>query len=106
MRLKLAQIDKVGHIEKEDFINNYLIPRKPLVIKNLTENWPALQKWTFEYLKTVVGDKVIPLYDSAKADPSKPINAAAAEMKLKDAEREEKWHSEEFIPDSAKVLHP
>ncbi|MDB5022786.1 MAG: cupin [Mucilaginibacter sp.] len=80
MSLKLAPIDKVDHISKADFITNYLEPRKPLVIKKATETWPALQKWTFEYLKEVVGDKTVPLYDSSKADPSKPINASALEM--------------------------
>ncbi|MGI4749570.1 MAG: cupin-like domain-containing protein [Janthinobacterium lividum] len=65
-------------------MNNYLIPHKPLVIRKATETWPALQKWTFEYLKDVVGDKTVPLYNSAKADPTKPINASAAEMKFGD----------------------
>lgn len=37
-----------------------------------------------EYMKEVVGDKTVPLYDSSKADPSKPINASAAEMKFGD----------------------
>jgi hypothetical protein len=84
MGLNLTEIDRVDRISKEDFINNYLNPRKPLIIRKATENWPALQKWTFEYLKEVVGDVTVPLYDSSKADPSKPINASAAEMKFGD----------------------
>ncbi len=84
MGLILSQIDRVDHITREDFIGNYLNPRKPLVIRKATETWPALQKWTFEYLKEAVGDQVVPLYDSSKADPSKPINASAAEMKFAD----------------------
>lgn len=84
MSLQLTPIDRVDTISKDDFYKKYLIPRKPLVLSNLTETWPALQKWTFEYLKEVVGDRVVPLYDSSKADPSKPINASAAEMKFGD----------------------
>ncbi|AMR30235.1 cupin [Mucilaginibacter sp. PAMC 26640] len=84
MSLTLGPIDRVEHISKADFINNYLKPRKPLVISKATETWPALQKWTFEYLKESVGDQIVPLYDSSKADPAKPINAAAAEMKFGD----------------------
>ena len=84
MSIILSPIDTVDHISKEDFVNNYLNPRKPLIIRKATENWSALQKWTFEYLKEVVGDQVVPLYDSSKADPSKPINASAAEMKFGD----------------------
>lgn len=84
MSLRLTPIDRTDTINKEDFINNYLNPRKPLVIRKATESWPALQKWTFEYLKEVVGDKTVPLYDSSKADPSKPVNAATTEMQFGD----------------------
>lgn len=82
MKFDLTAIDVVDDISKEDFVKNYLNPRKPLVIKNMAKKWPAYQKWTMEYLKEVVGDKKVPLYDSSKADPSKPINASAAEMKF------------------------
>jgi hypothetical protein len=82
--MQITPINVVDYINKEDFITNYLNPRKPLVIRKATETWPAMQKWTFEYLKEVVGDVTVPLYDSSKANPSKPINAAASEMKFGD----------------------
>ena len=80
MGLILSAIDTVDTISAADFKKNYLDARRPLLIKGLTKNWPALTKWTPEYLKQVVGDKVVPLYNNSKADPSKPINSAAAEM--------------------------
>jgi len=84
MKFDLSQIDCVDDISKEDFEKNYLKTRRPLIIKNMSKNWPAYEKWTMDYMKTVVGDKLVPLYDSSKADPSKPINASAAEMKFTD----------------------
>jgi len=84
MKFDLTQIDCVDDISKEDFEKNYLNARRPLVIKNMAKNWPAYEKWSMDYMKTVVGDKLVPLYDSSKADPSKPINAAATEMKFAD----------------------
>lgn len=84
MKFDLTQIDCVDDISKEDFEKNYLNARRPLVIKNMAKNWPAYEKWSMDYMKTVVGHKLVPLYDSAKADPSKPINAAATEMKFAD----------------------
>ncbi len=76
----LHPVDTVESISPADFKKNYVDRRRPLVIKGLTKNWPARERWTPEYLKDVVGDKVVPLYDNAKADPSKPINTAAASM--------------------------
>ena len=84
MGLFLKPIDIVDDISKEDFLEKYLKPRKPVVIKNMAKKWPAYQKWTMEYMKNVVGDVEVPLYDSAKADPSAPINASAATMKFGD----------------------
>lgn len=80
----LKSVDTVETISREDFHKNYLIPKKPLVIKGLTKEWPAREKWTTEYLKSIAGDVEVPLYDNSKADPSKPINAAVAHMKFGD----------------------
>lgn len=84
MSFILSAIDTVDTISPEDFKKNYLDTCRPLVIKNLTADWAAREKWTPDYLKQVVGNKVVPLYDNAKADPSKPINTAAAEMPFDD----------------------
>lgn len=82
MKFDLSQIDCVDDISKEDFETKYLKARRPLIIKNMAKTWPAYKKWSMDYMKTVVGDQVVPLYDSSKADPSKPINAAATEMQF------------------------
>lgn len=84
MGINLKPIDIVDDITQEEFIEKYLKPRKPLVIKNMAKKWPAYQKWTMEYMKEVVGDVEVPLYDSSKADPSAPINSSAAKMKFGD----------------------
>ncbi|WP_284462641.1 cupin-like domain-containing protein [Chryseobacterium sp.] len=84
MGINLKPIDVVDDISKEEFFEKYLKPRKPVVIKNMAKKWPAYQKWTMEYMKEVVGDVEVPLYDSSKADPSAPINASAAKMKFGD----------------------
>jgi hypothetical protein len=84
MGIILKPIDVVDDISKEEFYEKYLKPRRPVVIKNMAKKWPAYQKWTMEYMKEVVGDVEVPLYDSSKADPSAPINASAAKMKFGD----------------------
>ncbi|MCD0487718.1 cupin-like domain-containing protein [Pedobacter sp. MC2016-14] len=84
MKFDLSPITVVDDISKADFEKYYLNARKPLVIKNMAKNWPAYKKWTLDYMKEVIGDQAVPLYDSSKADPSKPINASAAEMKFGD----------------------
>ncbi len=84
MRLHLQPIDVVDDISQEDFREKYLLPRKPVVIRNMARNWPAYQKWTMDYMKEMVGEVEVPLYDSSKADPSAPINSSATQMKFTD----------------------
>ncbi|MDR2206849.1 MAG: cupin-like domain-containing protein [Flavobacteriaceae bacterium] len=84
MGLHLKPIDVVEDITQEEFEEKYLKPRIPVVIKNMARKWPAYRKWTMDYMKEVVGDVEVPLYNSAKADPAAPINAAAAKMKFGD----------------------
>lgn len=84
MAIVYKPIDIVEDISKEEFREKYLIPRKPVVIKNMARNWPAYEKWTMEYIKEVVGDIEVPLYDSSKADPAAPINSSAMKMKFAD----------------------
>ncbi|RZK17764.1 MAG: cupin-like domain-containing protein, partial [Flavobacterium sp.] len=82
MSFILKPVDTVESITPEDFKKNYLKKKRPLVIKGLTKDWPARDKWTTEYLKEIAGELEVPLYDNAKADPSKPINAATTHMKF------------------------
>lgn len=84
MGLILNPIDVVEDITQEEFVKKYLKPRKPVVIRNMARKWPAYEKWNLDYMKEVVGDVEVPLYDSSKADPAAPINASAAKMKFGD----------------------
>jgi hypothetical protein len=82
MSFILKPVDTVESISREDFKNNYLDKRKPLIIKGLTNDWPAREKWTTEYFKQIAGDIEVKLVDNSKADPTKVINASIASMQF------------------------
>ena len=84
MSFIFKSVDTVDTISREDFKKNYLDPRKPLIIKNLSKDWPAREKWTLDYFKEIAGDLQVDLVDNSKADPSKAINAKLASMKFGD----------------------
>ena len=46
MSFILRPIDTIENITPADFTADYLKPRRPLVIKGLTNNWAAREKWT------------------------------------------------------------
>lgn len=84
MSFILRPVDVVESITREDFKKNYLDKRKPLIIKGLTKDWPAREKWTTDYFKQIAGDIEVKLVDNSKADPTKVINASIATMKFGD----------------------
>lgn len=81
--IKLKQVERIETINKEDFTTLYKKPKKPVVITQLTKNWPAREKWNIDYLKKVAGNKVVPLYDSKPSTDKKHQHAPAAQMELK-----------------------
>lgn len=82
MSFILNPVDTVDSISRAEFKKNYLDKRKPLIIKGLTKDWPAREKWSTDYFKEIAGDIEVKLVDNSKADPSKVINASIASMKF------------------------
>ncbi|MEO6328414.1 MAG: cupin-like domain-containing protein, partial [Ginsengibacter sp.] len=72
----LQSVDKVDEISPEDFKNNYYLPKKPLIITGLAKQWPAYNKWNWDYLQDVVGGVKVGLYNNVKSDAYTPINKA------------------------------
>lgn len=82
MKLQLTEIDRVKTISKEDFYNHYVKKQKPLVIEQLTADWPAYEKWNLNYIKSVAGEKIIPLYDDRPVSHKEGFNQAHAKMRM------------------------
>lgn len=82
MSLQYTQIERVEKLTKEEFIENYYKPQKPVVITNQIEDWPAFEKWNFNFLRKVAGDKIVPLYDSRKTDYTKKVNEPDFKMTM------------------------
>ena len=74
--MQLEKVDIVESISPDDFKNNYYIPKRPLVITGLAKQWPAYNKWTWDYFKEIVGNQKVGLYNNVKSDAYTPINTA------------------------------
>ncbi len=84
MPLHLTEIERVKTISKEDFYNQYVKKQKPVVIEQLTHDWPAYKKWKLNYIKEIAGDKNVPLYDDRPVSHKDGFNEAHATMKMAD----------------------
>lgn len=84
MKLNLQDIPRVKNITKQEFLDNYFKPQKPVVIERCIEDWPAFTKWNLDYMKQVAGDKTVPLYDDRPVHYKDGFNQAHATMKMRD----------------------
>lgn len=80
--LNLQSVERVKTIDKRDFIEKYVRPQIPVVVENWVDDWPAVKKWNFEYMRKMVGDKVVPLYDDRPVDHKDGFNEPHAKMKM------------------------
>jgi hypothetical protein len=74
--MQLKKVATVESIDPQVFKREFYEPGIPVVIKNLSKDWPAYTKWNWNYFKQLVGDKKVPLYNNVKSDSYTPINTA------------------------------
>lgn len=84
MGFNYLTVERVATISPDDFYNNYVKPQKPLVIEQLTTDWPAYQKWHFDYIRKVAGDTMVPLYNNDPVDATKKVNEPDATMTMRE----------------------
>src|SRR5690606_16212723 len=83
-QLKTIPITRDNAISKEDFINQFYKTQRPVLIENLTSDWPARKKWNIDYIQKKAGDQVVPLYNNEPTKGKQNSAAPVMEMKLYD----------------------
>ncbi|HYF32320.1 MAG TPA: cupin-like domain-containing protein [Chitinophagaceae bacterium] len=82
--MQLSSVEKVGLINPEEFREKYYNPMKPVVIKDLSKQWPAYSTWNWDLFQQVVGEVKVGVYNNVKSDAYTPINKADDYMKFGD----------------------
>ena len=74
--MQLRPLPVVDTISPEEFKHEFYDKNFPVIIRDLSHQWPAYKKWNWNYFKELVGDKQVPLYNNVKSDAYTPINKA------------------------------
>ncbi|MEZ5651648.1 MAG: cupin-like domain-containing protein [Burkholderiaceae bacterium] len=75
-------VPRVAMLAARDFLRDYKLARRPVVIEQMTEHWPARQCWSLEYLRRVAGETIVPVYDSVRSRDHQHQHAPAARLPL------------------------
>uniref|UniRef100_A0A0K2TM02 JmjC domain-containing protein 5 n=1 Tax=Lepeophtheirus salmonis TaxID=72036 RepID=A0A0K2TM02_LEPSM len=57
----ISKIPKVDILNLETFIEKYKNLEAPVIIKGLVNDWPAMDKWSIQYIKLVAGYRTVPI---------------------------------------------
>lgn len=76
----LPAVDRVQGISKEEFIQKYYKPKRPVLIEGLTDAWN--DKWRFDYIKELAGEQIVPLYTSEPTKGKKSSYEPVTKMKM------------------------
>lgn len=76
-----GDVDRVPGLDKQRFVSDYVDTGTPVVLPDLTEDWPARQ-WSLDHLKAVAGHREVPVYDSRPARDRQHQHAAAETLPL------------------------
>ena len=79
--MDLKYIDRVSNLSKKRFIQEYYKPQRPVIIQDAIAQWPAYERWNFDYIRNVAGHKTVPLYDDRPVDHKDGFNEPHATMK-------------------------
>lgn len=82
--MDLRPIEKVSGISPQEFQEKYLRTKTPVVLKDLAADWPATEKWTWDFLKQNYGHLEVPLYGKNYHKPGKGYMSPTTRMKLGD----------------------
>jgi Cupin-like domain len=74
--MQLRPLPVVDTISPVEFKKEFYEKNNPVIISKLSHEWPAYEKWNWNYFKQLVGDKKVPLYNNVKSDAYTPINKA------------------------------
>lgn len=67
------KIERRSNLSYEQFLKEYLIPGKPVILTGVMEDWPAMSKWGAEYFKSTLSNQKVKVAVSENGMfPSKP----------------------------------
>ena len=83
-KITTQSIDRLAENSKKQFIEDYVLTKRPVIFSNLSKEWPAEKKWNLDYFSEHYGDLDVPVYNSQPAKDNEHQHAAEKTLKLAD----------------------
>jgi ribosomal protein L16 Arg81 hydroxylase len=54
-----GEIPRRHRLSREEFLREYYVPNRPVVMTGLMDDWPAMSKWNLDYLGRTFADRIV-----------------------------------------------
>lgn len=61
-------------LSAHEFVNDYVLKKRPVILNDVTKGWPALTKWSPTFLKEMYQDHIIQITSGRDADENLELN--------------------------------
>jgi len=86
-------VERRSNVSRSEFLGSYYAANRPVVLTGLMTDWPAITRWTPEYLKSVAGDQTVEVMTGREADPKYEMNGRNHRTELRFADYIDMVHS-------------
>ena len=62
--------------QRTTFCEDYYAANSPVVLTDLMDSWPAMTRWTPDYLRSALGDEEVEIMADRNGDPDYEINGS------------------------------
>lgn len=62
-----GQIDRRENLSRDEFLHEYVLKNRPVVLTDAARGWKAVSKWTPQFFKENYGKKQVPVFERKRA---------------------------------------
>src|SRR6202051_4250666 len=62
-----GDIDKRENLSRKEFLHEYVLKNRPVVLKDACKAWKAIGRWTPEFFKANYGSRKVPVFERKRA---------------------------------------
>jgi len=81
-----THVDRRCKLSRSEFFENYYCQNRPVVINGLIDEWPAMSRWTPDYLRSQCGEKMVEIQSDRNSDPNYEMDYNRHKRQLKFAD--------------------
>jgi hypothetical protein len=78
-----GQVPHVRKPSRQQFLDEYYSQNRPVVIEGAMDDWPARTRWTPEYFKRRLGDRLVEVQANRNADPDYELNSVKHKKEMR-----------------------